>query len=75
MVNKDYIFHSTFYDKELLNKIVIFLDDNKINYQLVNIENHTQARAPLSGYFENELYIHKADYEKVDRMLKQVLEK
>jgi len=74
-MRKNYIFHSTCYDKELLRKQVICLNDNKIDYHLVNKESQTQARAPLSGYHETEIHICENDFEKADPLLKELIEK
>jgi len=74
-MTKNYIFHSTCYDKELLRKQVICLNDNKIDYQIVNKESKTQARAPLSGYYEKELHVCENDFEKADFLLKDLIEK
>jgi hypothetical protein len=71
----NYIFHSTCYDKELLRKQVICLNDNGIDYQLVSKENKTQVRAPLSGYFETEVHISEIDFERANLLLKDIIEK
>jgi hypothetical protein len=74
-MKKNYIFHSSCYDKELLRKQEICLNDNNIDYHLENKENKSQVRAPLSGYFETELHICENDFEKADQLLKEILEK
>jgi hypothetical protein len=72
---KNYIFHSTCFDKELFRKQVICLNENLIDYQLINKVNKIQARAPLSGYFETEFHICENDFEKADQLLKNIIEK
>ncbi len=74
-MTKNYIFHSACFDKELLRKQVICLNDNRIDYQLVNNAGKTQARAPLGGYHETELHICENDFEKADHLLKDLIEK
>lgn len=71
----NYIFHSTCYDKELLRKQVICLNDNTIDYQLVDKETRTHARAPLGSYFEVEIHICENDFEKADLLLRDLIEK
>jgi hypothetical protein len=74
-MQKNYIFHSACFDRELFRKQVIALDENGIDYKVINRENKAHARAPLSGYFESEIHVHENDYEKADRLLKELIEK
>lgn len=73
-MKKEYIFHSTCYDKDLLRKQVIALDENGIDYRVVNKVSKSQARAPLSGYFESEIHIYENNFEKADSLLKKLIE-
>lgn len=70
-----YVFHSTSYDRELLRKQLIVLNDNGIDYKVVNKESKAHARAPLSGYFESEIHVHENDFKKADQLLKELIEK
>lgn len=54
---------------------MICLDDNGIDYQLETKESRRQARSPLAGYFESEIYIDKKDFAKADRLLKDIIKK
>jgi hypothetical protein len=74
-MKKKYIFHSTCYDKELLRKQSLVLNDNKIDYRVVVNEGRAQARAPLSGFFEAEIHVYENDFEKADKLLKELIEK
>lgn len=69
----NYVFHSTCYDRELLRKQVICLNENGIDYQLITNEDRIHARAPLSSYFETELHIGENDFEKADKLLKDLM--
>lgn len=73
-MKKNYIFHSTCFDKELFRRQAIALNENSIDYQTNNKSNPSSARAPLSSYFEVEIYIAEVDFEKADRLLKSMLE-
>ena len=74
-MKKNYLFHSACFDRELLRKQIIILDENRLDYKVVNMENHRHARAPLSGYFESEIHICENDFKKADRLLKKLIEK
>lgn len=74
-MKKKYIFHSTCYDKELLRKQSIVLNDNRIDYRLVMKESRAHARAPLSGFFETEIHVYENDFEKADQLLRELIEK
>lgn len=70
-----YIFHSTCYDRELFRKEEICLNDNGIDYQVEVKESRKQARAPLAGYFEVEILVSEKDFEKADRLLKDIIKR
>jgi len=74
-MKRKYIFHSTCYDKELLRKQSIVLNDNGIDYRVVIKESKAHARAPLSGFFESEIQVYEDDFEKADQLLREVIEK
>ncbi len=71
----NYRFHSACFDRELFRKQVMALDENGIDYQVINKESRAHARAPLSGFFESEIYIYENDFEKADQLLKELIEK
>jgi hypothetical protein len=73
-MKKNYIFHSACFDKELFRRHAIALNENSIDYQTNNKSNPSSARAPLSTYFEVEIYISEADFEKADQILKTINE-
>jgi hypothetical protein len=56
-MDKKYVFHSSCYDKELLLKRIILLNDNTIDFKTIEKSGKAQFRAPLSGYFEVEIHI------------------
>ena len=74
-MKKKYVFHSTCYDKELLRKQSIVLNDNSIDFRVDIKEGRAQARAPLSGFFEAEIHVYENDFEKADKLLKELVEK
>lgn len=65
----NYLYYSTYYDKELLRMKTIVLNDNSIDYKLLPKSDHVHARAPLSGYFEMEIHISEKDFEKAEKLL------
>ncbi len=71
----NYIFHSTCYDRELLRKEEICLNENHIDYQVEIKESRRQARAPLAGFFEGDIRINERDYDKADLLLKKIIER
>ncbi|MBE0650677.1 MAG: hypothetical protein IH595_07525 [Bacteroidales bacterium] len=71
----EYIFHSTSFDRELLRKEEICLNDHDIDYQLEIREGWRQARAPLADNFEAEVYINEKDFAKADPLLKDLIQK
>jgi hypothetical protein len=74
-MKKKYVFHSTCYDRELLRKQSIVLNDNRIDCRVAIKESKSHARAPLSGFFESEIYVFENDFEKADELLKELIEK
>ena len=70
----DFIFHSASFDIELFRRQIIVLDENGIDYKVINKQSVRYARAPLSNQLESEIYIHKTDFEKADRLLKKLIE-
>lgn len=73
-MKKNYIFHSSCFDKELFRKQLIILNENSIDYQVVNKSNAPSARAPLSSFFEAELFVAEIDFEKAEQLLSQIIE-
>ena len=73
-MKKNYIFHSACFDKELFRKQLIILNENSIDYQVVNKSNAPSARAPLSSFFEAELFVAENDFEKAEQLLSQIIE-
>lgn len=70
----NYIFHSACYDKELFRRQTLLLNGNSIDYKVVSKSNPTSARAPLSSFFEVEIYFSENDFEKADSLLKRMTE-
>lgn len=68
----NYLYYSTYFDKELLRMKTILLNDKSIDYKLVNKSGTTHVRAPLSGYFEIEIHISEKDFEKAEKILNGV---
>jgi len=71
-MDKKYVFHSSCYDKELLLKRIILLNDNTIDFKTIEKSGKTQFRAPLSGYFEVEIHIIEDDFEKASELLSTI---
>ncbi len=71
-MDKKYVFHSSCYDKELLLKKVILLNDNSIDFKTIEKSSKTQFRAPLSGYLEVEIHIVEDDFEKANELLSMI---
>ncbi|MBN2807569.1 MAG: hypothetical protein JXR22_13000 [Prolixibacteraceae bacterium] len=73
-MEKKYRFFSTYYDKELLRKSILCLNEHQIDYQVQNVVDQVHARAPLSSYFEAELHIEENEFDRADELLKALLE-
>lgn len=73
-MSQKYLHYSTFYDKELLRKSLLCLNEHQMDYQLLNVVDQVHARAPLSSYFEAELHIREDEFERADELLKALLE-
>ena len=74
-MKEKYVFHSSCFDKELCRKQILLLNENNIDFNTVVNENKFHFRAPLSGYFETEIYISRDDFDKADKLLKDFMEK
>ena len=74
MKKKNYIFYNACFDMELLRRQVILLNDNKIDFQIIDIQSRPSARAPLSSYFEAEIHVLESDFEKADKLMKNSFE-
>lgn len=72
-MTKNYIFHSSCFDQEIFRRQVIILNENLIDFQIVNKSNTPSARAPLSSFFEAEIHVAENDFEKADLLLKSVI--
>ena len=73
-MEKKYIFHSSCFDKDLFQKQLIILNENDIDYKVVNIKSKSPIRAPISGYFEAELHLLEHDFKKADKLLSTWIE-
>lgn len=71
-MKRTYIFYSACYDKELFRRQVIILNENSIDFKIINKSNPTSSRAPLSSFFEAEIHVAGIDYEKAERLLRQI---
>lgn len=69
MENKEFIFLSTFYEKELLRKAVHVLEKEHIDFKMINKTTHASARAPLSVYIEADILVLKSEFEKATNLL------
>jgi hypothetical protein len=67
-----YQYYSTFYYKEELRTYNIIFNDNAIDYKLTPKSDHVHARAPLSGYFEMEVYISENDFDKAAKLISEM---
>lgn len=74
-MKSNYILHSTCFDRDLMRKQIICLNDNGIDYKLENKEIIRQFRVPQNNYFEAEIYINKKEFELADKLLKDVIDK
>lgn len=68
-MDKKYIFHSSCFDKELMRKQLIILNDNSIDYRTIDKSSLAQFRAPLSGHFEVEIHISETHFDKATELL------
>jgi hypothetical protein len=73
MEDKKYIFFSTFFDKEVLRRTVILLNEKNIDFRLNNKSNSPSGRAPLSTYIEEDLFIGENDFDRAAALLGEVL--
>ncbi len=73
-MDKKYIFHSSCFDKELMRKQLIILNENAIDYTTVDKSSLAQFRAPLSGHFEVEIYISETHFDKASKLLLGLIE-
>ena len=73
-MNKEYIFHSTCYDRQLLRRIILEFNENTVEYRLENIADKSFARDPGGGYFETEIYILGQDFARADELVKRLSE-
>jgi hypothetical protein len=73
-MDSKYVFHSSCFDKELFRKSLIILNENSIDYKIIEKSTKTQFRAPLSGHFEIEIHINKNDFEKASELLNEIIE-
>lgn len=73
MEEKKYIFFSTFFDKEVLRRTVILLNEKNIDFRLNNKSNSLSGRAPLSTYIEEDLFICENDFDRAAALLGEVL--
>ena len=71
-MNKSYIFHSTCFDKEELNRKLILLKDNYIDFEIKNNTSSGSFKAPLSVVIEVDILIEENDFEKADEILKSI---
>lgn len=69
---KNYIFRSTCYDRELFRRLAIALKENSVDFKVITKSKDVQSRAPLSQYFEVEIHINEPDYEKGDRIMREL---
>ena len=67
-MNAGFVFLNACYDRELLRKITIAFDDNRIDFRLDKKGTVSQARAPLSGFFEAEIFVAENDFEKANSL-------
>jgi hypothetical protein len=73
-MEKKYIFCNSCFDKELLRKQTIILNDNKVDYKIINKATNAQYRAPQSVYFEAEVHVLDKDFERTERLLNAIEE-
>ncbi len=71
MEEKEFVFFSTYYDKELLRQAVILLNENGCKYRILDRSSHPTGRAPLSRYIETDLLITINDFDKAAELLMQ----
>lgn len=74
-MKRNFIFHSSCFDKELFRKQFLCLKNSGIDFKLVNKKNKSSARALLSSFFEAEIYFSEKDFDRVDQLLKEFIKK
>ena len=69
MEDNEYIFFSTYYDKEILRQTIFVLEKEHIDFKVINKTNHGSARAPLSVYIEADVLVFNGDFERAIKIL------
>jgi len=69
MEARDYIFLNTYYDKELLRRALIVLNQEGVDFRITDKSGRGSARAPLSAYVEADIMVLSSDFERASQLL------
>jgi hypothetical protein len=72
MESKQFIFLSTFYDKEEMRQLIILLTEAKLIYKLIDKTNSGNFKSPLSIYFEMDLLVLNEDFDRANRIYQEI---
>ena len=67
--NKEYILSKTYYNKLEIERVLVILSDNEIEYKINDKSNFSNFRVPQSTYIEVDLLIKVSDYKKAYYLL------
>jgi len=73
MDKKEYVFLTTFFDKELLRKAILILEAEHLDFKMINKATHGSFRAPLSVFVEADIQVLSSDYEKAAKLLEALM--
>lgn len=71
---RNYIYHHTCFEKELLRKQMLLLNENSIDFKVIDRGITTRHRAPLSGYFSAEIHVIYKDFDTANKLLRSLIE-
>ncbi len=74
MEEKNYVFLTTFFDKEILRKAILVLKNEQIDFKMINKTSHGSSRAPLSVYIEADIKVLSSDFERAAEILEALME-
>lgn len=66
----NYIFYSTYFDVELLRVHTLGLNENNIEFNVIEKTLYQSAKSPLGVTFEADLHILETDLKKADEILR-----
>ena len=73
MGEKEYVFLTTYYDKEILRRTILVLEKEHIDFKMINKTSHGSSRAPLSVLIQADIQVLSSDYEKAAKLLEALM--